>query len=135
MSRVLIGIVFLALIGGAAESASAIAVARRDKMDLSVGIALGSPIQIALFVAPVVVFASYLIAPQPLERSVGRTGVGSLFIRRIHRHDRLRRWPLQLVQGRPARDGLRHHRDHVLLSAGAAPVASTPHLITGPSGR
>ena len=49
-------------------------------MDLSVGIALGSSIQIALFVAPVLVFASYLIAPQPLELSFGRADVGSLFI-------------------------------------------------------
>jgi Ca2+:H+ antiporter len=80
MSQIFIGIVFLAIIGGAAESASAIAVARRDKMDLSVGIAIGSSIQIALFVAPVLVFASYLIAPQPLELSFRRAEVGSLFI-------------------------------------------------------
>jgi len=80
MSQIFIGIVFLAIIGGAAESGSAIAVARKDKMDLSVGITLGSSIQIALFVAPVLVFASYLIAPQPLELSFGRAEVGSLFI-------------------------------------------------------
>jgi Ca2+:H+ antiporter len=80
MSQIFIGIVFLAIIGSAAESGSAIAVARRDKMDLSVGIALGSSIQIALFVAPVLVFASYLIGPQPLELSFGRAEVGSLFI-------------------------------------------------------
>jgi Ca2+:H+ antiporter len=72
--------VFVAIIGGAAESASAIALARKDKMDMSVGIALGSSIQIALFVAPVLVFASYLIAPQPLELSFGRAEVGALFI-------------------------------------------------------
>jgi calcium/proton exchanger cax len=41
---------------------------------------LGSSIQIALFVAPMLVFASYLIAPQPLELSFGRAEVGSLFI-------------------------------------------------------
>jgi len=80
MSQIFIGIVFLAIIGGAAESGSAIAMARKDKMDLSVGIALGSSIQIALFVAPVLVFASYLIASQPLELSFGRAEVGSLFI-------------------------------------------------------
>ena len=80
MSQIFIGIVFLAIIGGAAESVSAIALARKDKMDLSVGIALGSSIQIALFVAPVLVFASYLIGPQPLELSFGRAEVGSLFI-------------------------------------------------------
>ena len=80
MSQIFIGIVFLAIIGGAAESVSAIALARRDKMDLSVGIAVGSSIQIALFVAPVLVFASYLIGPQPLELSFRRAEVGSLFI-------------------------------------------------------
>ena len=69
MSQMFIGIVFLAIVGGAAESGSAIAMARKNKMDLSLGIALGSSIQIALFVAPVLVFASYFIAPEPLELS------------------------------------------------------------------
>jgi len=80
MSQTFIGIVFLAIVGGAAESGSAIAMARKNKMDLSVGISLGSSIQIALFLAPVLVFASYLLAPQPLELSFGRAEVGSLFI-------------------------------------------------------
>jgi Ca2+:H+ antiporter len=80
MSQVFIGIVFLAIVGGAAESGSAITMGRKDKMDLSVGIALGSSIQIALFVAPALVFASYLIAPQPLELSFNRAEVGSLFL-------------------------------------------------------
>ena len=80
MSSVFMGIVLLAVIGGAAESGSAIAVAMKNKMDLSLGIALGSSIQIALFVAPVLVFASYFIAPQPLELSFSRAEVGSLFL-------------------------------------------------------
>src|SRR5262245_6005008 len=80
MSQVFIGIVFLAIVGGAAESGSAITMARRNKMDLAVGILLGSSIQIALFIAPVLVFASYLIAPQPLELSFGRAEVGALFL-------------------------------------------------------
>ena len=80
MSQIFIGIVFLAIIGGAAESGSAIAVARKDKMDLSVGIAVGSSIQIALFVAPVLVFASYFIGPRPLELSFTRAEVGALLI-------------------------------------------------------
>ena len=80
MSQVFIGIVFLAIVGGAAESGSAIAVARRNKMDLSVGIALGSSIQIALFIAPMLVLASYFIAPAPLELSFGRAEVGALGI-------------------------------------------------------
>jgi Ca2+:H+ antiporter len=80
MSQVFIGIVFLAVVGGAAESGSAIAMAGRNKMDLSVGIALGSCIQIALFVAPLLVLASYLVAPQPLDLAFGRAEIGSLFI-------------------------------------------------------
>jgi Ca2+:H+ antiporter len=80
MSEVFIGIVFLAIVGGAAESGSAIAMARGNRMDLAVGIALGSCIQIALFVAPVLVLASYFVAPQPLELSFSRPEIGSLFM-------------------------------------------------------
>jgi Ca2+:H+ antiporter len=80
MSQTFMGIVFLAIIGGAAESGSAIAMARKNKVDLSVGIALGSSIQIALFVAPVLVLASYFIAPQPLNLSFARSEVGALFL-------------------------------------------------------
>jgi Ca2+:H+ antiporter len=80
MSQVFIGIVFVAIVGGAAESGSAIAMGRKNKMDLSVGIALGSCIQIALFVAPVLVLASYFLAPHPLELAFGRAEIGSLFM-------------------------------------------------------
>ena len=58
--------------GGAAESGSAIAMARKNRMDLTVSIALGSCIQIALFVAPMLVLASYFVAPSPLELSFSR---------------------------------------------------------------
>ncbi|MGE5813297.1 MAG: calcium/proton exchanger [Acidobacteriota bacterium] len=80
MSEVFIGIVFLAMIGGAAESGSAIAMARKNKLDLTVGIAMGSSIQIALFVAPVLVLASGFVAPQPLELSFSRAEIGTLFL-------------------------------------------------------
>jgi Ca2+:H+ antiporter len=80
MSQTFIGIVFLAIVGGAAESGSAIAMARKNKMDLTMGIALGSCIQIALFVAPALVLMSYVVAPQPLELSFGRAELGSLFL-------------------------------------------------------
>jgi Ca2+:H+ antiporter len=80
MSQTFIGIVFLAIVGGAAESGSAIAMARKNKLDLSLGIALGSSIQIALFVAPMLVVASYFVAPQPLELSFNRAETGSLFM-------------------------------------------------------
>ena len=80
MSEIFIGIVFLAIVGGAAESSSAIAMGRRNKMDLALGIALGSCIQIALFIAPVLVLASYFVAPQPLELSFNRAEIGALFM-------------------------------------------------------
>jgi Ca2+:H+ antiporter len=80
MSQVFIGIVLVAIVGGAAESGSAIAMARNNKMDLSVGIALGSCIQIALFVAPLLVLASYFIAPHPLDLAFGRAEIGSLLM-------------------------------------------------------
>jgi Ca2+:H+ antiporter len=80
MSEVFIGIVFLALIGGAAESGSAIAMARKNKVDLTVGIAMGSSIQIALFVAPMLVLASRFVAPRPFELSFTRPEIGTLFL-------------------------------------------------------
>jgi Ca2+:H+ antiporter len=80
MSQSFVGIVFLAIVGGAAESSSVIVTARKNRMDLSVSIALGSCIQIALFVAPVLVLVSYFIAPQPFELSFSRAEVGSLFL-------------------------------------------------------
>ena len=80
MSQVFIGIVFLAIVGGAAESGSAVVMARKNKLDLTVGIAMGSSIQIALFVAPALVLASFFIAPQPLMLSFSRAEIGTLFL-------------------------------------------------------
>lgn len=67
MSSVFIGVIFLAIVGGAAESISAIAMAAKNKMDLSIGIALGSSIQIALFVAPLLVIMSLFVGPGQLN--------------------------------------------------------------------
>jgi Ca2+:H+ antiporter len=80
MSEIFIGVVFLAIVGGAAGPPAAVVMALRNKMDLSLGIALGAAIQIALFVAPVLVIASLFIAPQPLELSFTRAEVGALFM-------------------------------------------------------
>jgi Ca2+:H+ antiporter len=80
MSEVFLGLVLLAMIGTAAESGSAIAVARKNKPDLAVGIAMGSSIQIALFVTPLLALVSGLFAPQPLSLSFTRAEMGLLFI-------------------------------------------------------
>ena len=79
MSATFIGIVFLAIVGGAAESLSAITVAKKNKMDLSVGILLGSCIQITLFIAPLLVLVSLIISPEPLFLSFPQAQVGALF--------------------------------------------------------
>jgi len=67
MSSAFVGFIVVALVGGAAEMASAFAGARKNRLDLSVGIALGSASQIALFVAPVLVLLSYVMGPAPMS--------------------------------------------------------------------
>lgn len=67
MTPAFVGFIVVALVGGAAEMASAFSGARKNRLDLSVGIALGSASQIALFVAPVLVLLSYVIAPAPMD--------------------------------------------------------------------
>jgi Ca2+:H+ antiporter len=67
MTPAFVGFIVVALVGAAAEMASAFSGARKDRLDLSVGIALGSASQIALFVAPVLVLLSYVIGPSPMD--------------------------------------------------------------------
>ncbi len=67
MTPAFVGFIVVALVGAAAEMASAFSGARKNRLDLSVGIALGSASQIALFVAPVLVLLSYVIGPAPMD--------------------------------------------------------------------
>ena len=67
MTPAFVGFIVVALVGGAAEMASAFSGARKNRLDLSVGIALGSASQIALFVAPMLVLLSYVISPAPMN--------------------------------------------------------------------
>ena len=67
MSQAFGGFIVVALVGGAAEMVAAFSGARKNRLDLSVGIALGSSAQIALFVAPVLVLASYAVGPSPMS--------------------------------------------------------------------
>ena len=68
LTEVFVGVIVVAIVGNAAEHSSAILMAMKDKMDLTVGIAIGSSLQIALFVAPVLIFLSYLFGrPMDLE--------------------------------------------------------------------
>ncbi|MGB9473680.1 MAG: calcium/proton exchanger [Candidatus Udaeobacter sp.] len=68
LTEVFVGVIVVAIVGNAAEHSAAVLMAMKDKMDLSVGIAIGSSLQIALFVAPVLIFLSYLFGrPMNLE--------------------------------------------------------------------
>ena len=67
MTSIFVGVVVVAIIGNAAEHSTAVLMARKNRMDLALGIAIGSSIQIALFVAPVLVLASYWLGPAPMD--------------------------------------------------------------------
>jgi Ca2+:H+ antiporter len=67
LSRAFIGIFVVAIVGNAAEHTAAITVALKDRMDLALSIAIGSSVQVALFVAPVLVLASLVIGPTQLD--------------------------------------------------------------------
>jgi Ca2+:H+ antiporter len=62
-----VGFIVVPLVGGAAEMASAFGAARKNRLDLSVGVALGSASQIAAFVAPMLVLLSYVMGPAPMD--------------------------------------------------------------------
>jgi Ca2+:H+ antiporter len=66
LTQVFVGVILVALVGNAAEHSTAVMVALKNKMDLAYGIAVGSSLQIALLVAPLLVFASYLFGA-PLD--------------------------------------------------------------------
>jgi len=83
MTTAFVGFVIVALVGGAAEMVSAFSGARKDRLDLSVGIALGSASQIALFVAPVLVVLSYVIGPTPMSLQFWPAAVAMILIATI----------------------------------------------------
>jgi Ca2+:H+ antiporter len=71
ITEVFVGVIVVAIVGNAAEHSTAVIMALKNKMDLSVGIAIGSSLQIALFVAPLLVFLSYFFGrPMDLEFSL-----------------------------------------------------------------
>jgi Ca2+:H+ antiporter len=67
MTSVFVGVIVVAIVGNAAEHSTAVLVAVKNRMELSLGIAIGSSIQIALFVAPLLVLLSYAFGPAPMD--------------------------------------------------------------------
>jgi Ca2+:H+ antiporter len=80
MSQAFVGFIVVALVGAAAEMAVAFSAARKNRLDLSVGIALGSASQIALFVGPVLVLLSYVIGPTPMDLQFWPGAVMMVFV-------------------------------------------------------
>jgi Ca2+:H+ antiporter len=80
VSEFFIGVIVVAIVGNAAEHWVAVLVAFKNKMDLAVNIAIGSSAQVALFVAPVLVFASYVLGPGPMALVFNGFEVGGVLI-------------------------------------------------------
>jgi Ca2+:H+ antiporter len=80
MSQVFVGVILVAIIGNAAEHSTAILMAMKNKMDLAIHVAVGSSIQIALFVAPMLVFLSYFAGPSPMDLQFTRFEVLSVVL-------------------------------------------------------
>ena len=80
LSPFFVGIIVVAIVGNAAEHWVAVYFASRDKMDISVNIAVGSGAQIALFVAPVLVLSSFIIGPFPMALVFNGFELGAIFL-------------------------------------------------------
>lgn len=80
LSEFFIGAIVVAIVGNAAEHWVAVLVARKDKMDLAVSIAIGSSAQIALFAAPVLVVCSFFIGPHPMALVFNGFEVGGMML-------------------------------------------------------
>jgi Ca2+:H+ antiporter len=61
LSEAFIGLIILPIVGNAAEHVTAVTVAAKNKMDLAIGVAIGSSIQIALFITPVIVILGWIL--------------------------------------------------------------------------
>jgi Ca2+:H+ antiporter len=80
LSEFFIGVIVVAIVGNAAEHWVAVVVAMKNKMDLAVNIAIGSSAQVALFVAPILVLASFFIGPHPLALVFNGFELGAVLI-------------------------------------------------------
>src|SRR4051812_25641925 len=104
MTRVFLGVIVVAVVGNAAEHSTAVMVAMKNRMELSLGIAIGSSLQIALFVAPVLVILSHFIGPQPMDLVFTPAEVLAVFVS-------------VLITGQIASDGESNWLEGVLLLA------------------
>jgi Ca2+:H+ antiporter len=104
MTRVFIGVIVVAVIGNAAEHSTAVMMALKNRMELSMGIAIGSSLQIALFVAPALVLLIYFIGPRAMDLVFTPAEVLAIFMS-------------VLITGQIASDGESNWLEGVLLLA------------------
>jgi Ca2+:H+ antiporter len=118
MTEVFVGVILVAIIGNAAEHSTAVLMALKDQMELAINIAVGSSTQVALFVAPILVFLSYLLA-QPMDLLFTRFEVAAVA---------LSVWVLSLI----AQDGESHWMEGVQLLALYAILAVAFYFLPAP---
>ena len=114
LSEFFVGVIVVAIIGNAAEHWVAVLVAYKQKMDLAVNIAIGSSAQIALFVAPVLVFASFLIGPEPMPLVFNGFELGAVILAVAGRQPGDQRGRVDLVRGGAAAGALPDPRRRLL---------------------
>ncbi|OMP84504.1 Vacuolar calcium ion transporter [Diplodia seriata] len=80
LSETFLGLILLPIVGNAAEHATAVTVAMKDKMDLAIGVAVGSSTQIALLVLPLTVLIGWIIGIDEMNLSFDGFQVAVLFV-------------------------------------------------------
>ena len=80
MTSVFIGVIVVAVVGNAAEHSTAVMLAMKNRMELAMGIAIGSSLQIALLVAPLLVIVSHFIGPRPMDLMFTPAEVVAIFL-------------------------------------------------------
>jgi len=102
LTPIFAGVIFLAVFGNAAELMNSMRFARNNQMDLVMGIAVGASTQVVMFVAPMLVFASYLLGPKPLDLLFVPFEIAAIVI-------------AILVNGNITKDGESHWMEGVML--------------------
>jgi Ca2+:H+ antiporter len=120
-SEVFVGVIVVAIIGNAAEHSTAVMMALKNKMDIAINIAVGSSIQVALFVAPLLVLLSYAIAPHPMDLIFTRLEVLAIAVS-------------VLIMGYVAADGESHWMEGVQLLAVYAILGIAFYFLPMPHG-
>src|ERR1041385_1129199 len=121
MTRVFLGVIVVAVVGNAAEHSTAVMMAMKNRMELSLGIAVGSSLQIALFVAPVLVILSHVIGPRPMDLVFTPAEVLAVFL-------------AVLISGQIASDGESNWLEGVQLLAGYLILAVVFYALPETSG-